>query len=44
MNKFFKFFLGAVVIAVSTIAISSCTVDQEEDIVTPTVHNGGSGK
>lgn len=44
MNKFFKFFLGAVVIAVSTFAVSSCSLDEEEDVVVPSVHNGGSGK
>lgn len=44
MNKFFKFFLGAVVIAVSTLAVSSCSIDEEEDTVQPTIHNGGSGK
>ncbi len=43
MNKYLKFFLGAVVLCAISVSTVSCQ-DEEDHVVPPTAHNGGSGK
>ena len=42
MNKYLKFFLGAVVLCAISVSAVSC--EDDDDYRVPTTHNGGCGK